>query len=480
MSTPGSAADEQETTEQLLRSREAKGLIWSVYARLAFVTAITVVTLLGIIAAWPALIVTLCVAGGALSIYCLYLARRLKHLRFIGLAGVLYDLVFLAMVPLLWYRIYGGPDVPPAYLMKLPLILPILMFMVINTMALQPLYPAIFAGGSFFLYLSTAAYVLLDPRVETNNNLLEVATGPAVSVNQIIMHTMVLVLVGVFLTLLSRAARGIVHDVVELEAKNRKIVKEQARLIMEVKMAGMANLVAGIAHEINTPLGATMSSADMVEVCSSTIGGAIESADDTAALKKDRKLNRGLTVLKDSSQIIKKSGDRIAGVVSSLKDFSRLDQAEVQQTDIRSGLDSTLALITPDTKGNAQIVKEYGSIPEIECRPKELNQVFMTLIMNAFEAMSGDGTLRVGALSDNDAVTIEISDTGKGIPQEQLETLFEIGFGEKTARVGMGLGLPTAKGIIDRHDGSLSVESKVGQGTTFRISLPARAASAAS
>lgn len=480
MSTPGRALSEQETTEQLLRSREATGLIWSVSARLAFVTAITLVTLLGIIAAWPALVVTLCIAGGALSIYCLHLARRHKRLRFIGIAGVLYDLVFLAAVPLLWYRIYGGPDVSPAYLMKLPLILPILMFMVINTMALQPLYPAIFTGGSFLLYLSTATYVLLDPRVETNNNLLEVATGPAVSVNQVIMHTMVLVLVGIFLTFLSRAARRIVHDVVELEAKNRQIVKEQARLVMEVKMAGMANLVAGIAHEINTPLGATMSSADMVDACSSTIGSAIDLADDTAVLKKDRKLNRGLSVLKDSSEVIKKSGDRIAGVVSSLKNFSRLDQAEVQRTDIRSGLDSTLALITPDTKGAAQIVKEYGNVPEIECRPKELNQVFMTLIMNAFEAMSGEGTLRVGVSSGNDAVTIEISDTGKGIPPEQIENLFEIGFGEKTARVGMGLGLPTAKGIIDRHGGSLSVESKVGQGTTFRISLPAPATSAAS
>ncbi len=464
--------DSETTVEQLLRSREAKGLIWSHSARLAFLTTIAAAALLGVVVVWPALVVGVCVLGAALSIYCLRLAERVQHLRFVGLAGVVFDLCFLTMIPFLWSRMYGGPDVGSAYLLKLPLLLPIVVLMIVNTMALKPLYPALFAGGSLALYASLAAKVLSDPKVETSENLLEVATGAPVSVNQVILHFLVILIAGVFLTFLARAARRIVHDVVELEAENLRIVKEQARLIMDVKMAGMANLVAGIAHEINTPLGASMSSAEVVEMCSSTLGDAIQSAEDPGALKKDRKVNRGLTVLKDSSQVIRKAGDRIAGVVSALKEFSRLDQAEFQRADIRTGLESTLSLIAADTKGAARVVKDYEDIPEIECRPKELNQVFMTLLINAFQAMDGEGELRLRVSSRNDQAVVEISDNGKGIPPEKLESLFDIGFGAKQARMSMGLGLPTAKNTVDGHGGELSVESELGKGTTVRITLP--------
>lgn len=234
----------------------------------------------------------------------------------------------------------------------------------------------------------------------------------------------------------------------------------------------MVNLVAGIAHEINTPLGASRSSAEVVEMCSSTLADAIRSAEEPGALQEDRKVNRGLSVLKDSSQVIRKSGDRIAGLVSSLKEFSRLDQADFQRADIRTGLDSTLSLIAADTKGAARVVKDYEDIPKIECRPKELNQVFMTLLTNAFEAMDGTGELRLRVTSGNDQAVIEISDTGKGIPAEKLESLFDIGFGAKQARMSMGLGLPTAKNVVDGHGGERSVESELGKGTSFRITLP--------
>jgi signal transduction histidine kinase len=268
----------------------------------------------------------------------------------------------------------------------------------------------------------------------------------------------------------------LVRDVVNLEAENRRILQEQSKLIMDVKMAGMANLVAGIAHEINTPLGATLSSADMVETCGTTLASAIQSAQDPDQLKKDRKVDRGLTVLKDSSQVIKKSGDRIAGVVGSLKSFSRLDEAETQMADIRTGLDSTLSLIPAETKGNVRIVKEYQDVPEILCRPRELNQVFMTILTNGFQAMEGEGLLRLRVAPTDGRIMVEISDSGKGIPPTQLEGLFDIGFETKKNRIGMGLGLPTAKNIIAQHGGLISVVSEVGRGTTIRIDLPVRPA----
>ena len=118
------------------------------------------------------------------------------------------------------------------------------------------------------------------------------------------------------------------------------------------------------------------------------------------------------------------------------------------------------------------MIKDYEDIPEIECRPKELNQVFMTLLTNAFQAMDGEGELRLRVSSRNDQAVVEISDNGKGIPPEKLESLFDIGFGAKQARMSMGLGLPTAKNTVDGHGGELSVESELGKGTTVRITLP--------
>ncbi len=137
-------------------------------------------------------------------------------------------------------------------------------------------------------------------------------------------------------------------------------------------------------------------------------------------------------------------------------------------------MDSTLALISHDTKGNARVAKNYQDIPLIQCRPKEINQVFMTILMNAFQAMGGEGTLNVRVRSQDERVSVGITDTGEGMNKEQQETLFDIGFGAKQGRIGMGLGLPTAKSIIDKHGGALSVESEPGRGTTFHISLPVR------
>ncbi len=125
-----------------------------------------------------------------------------------------------------------------------------------------------------------------------------------------------------------------------------------------------------------------------------------------------------------------------------------------------------------------RVLKDYEEIPPVYCRPQQINQVFMTLLVNAFEAMDGGGTLHIHTAATGDHVTVEIADTGRGIPREQMGKLFEIGFTAKSTRMSMGLGLPTGRNIIDRHGGSLSVESEVGRGTTFRISLPVHSTAA--
>ncbi len=457
-------AQHEKIADRLLQAREAQGLIWSITARLVFYAVVLMASHLLVTQAeaFVFMITLVTVVGGA-SIYSLVLARRQQHLRFVGCTGLGFDLLFLGLLPFNWYLLVGGGDLPRSFMFEQRLEIASLVLIAINTLALRPLYPAIMTGASIVWNLAIFGFALRDPRVLLTEDPVQSISGDQVSLREIVVPVVAIALVGFFLTFLARAARRTVHDVVALEAENLRIVKEQAQLVMDVKMAGLANLVAGVAHEINTPLGVTMSSVGTLEACASKI-------EDS--LGKNRDLRRVLDVQKENTGIIRKAGRRIEKVVQSLKNFSRLDEAEVQKADVRAGLDSTLALILPETKGNAEVVKEYEEVPPIHCRPKELNQVFMTIITNAFEAMGGEGTLRVRVAADNGRVMVQIADTGKGIVAEQLASLFDIGFGTKKGRVGMGLGLPTGKNIIDRHGGSLSVESDVGRGTTFRISLP--------
>ncbi len=339
MSQVGTAPHEK-TAEQLLRAREAQGLVWSISARLAFYAVLIVVSHVLPTRA-VVFIVALCLVGGSGSIYSLVLARRQVHLRFVGLAGVGLDLLFLGLLPINWYLVFGESDLPRSFLLETHLEVASLLFIAINTLALRPLYPAVVTGGAILLHLSILGFVLSDPRVVLTQDVVHSLSVAAVGLQEIVFPIIGIMVAGVFLTFVARAARRTVYDVVALEAENLRIVKEQAQLVMDVKMAGLANLVAGVAHEINTPLGVTTSSVGTLEACASKI-------EDS--LGENRDLRRVLGVHKENTGIIGKAGQRIGGVVQSLKNFSRLDEAEVQKADIRAGLDSTLAPSSPRRK----------------------------------------------------------------------------------------------------------------------------------
>jgi signal transduction histidine kinase len=156
----------------------------------------------------------------------------------------------------------------------------------------------------------------------------------------------------------------------------------------------------------------------------------------------------------------------------SLRKFSRLDEAEIQKADIHEGIDSTLTLVHHELKNKVDVIKEYGDIPPINCYPNQLNQVFMNLIVNAAHAIEGKGHIRIKTFVDRKNLTIEISDTGKGIPPEDLKRIFDPGFTTKGVGVGTGLGLAISYRIVKDHNGKLEVESEVGKGTKLRVVLP--------
>jgi signal transduction histidine kinase len=161
-------------------------------------------------------------------------------------------------------------------------------------------------------------------------------------------------------------------------------------------------------------------------------------------------------------------------IVRSLKNFARLDEAERKKVDIHEGIESTLTLLQHQLKSRITIVKRFGDLPEIECFPNQLNQVFMNILVNAAQAITNRGTITVTTSKQEGAVKISISDTGVGIPPEHLSRIFDPGFTTKGVGVGTGLGLSICYKIVQDHHGTIEAESS-NTGTTFTITLPMKA-----
>lgn len=249
----------------------------------------------------------------------------------------------------------------------------------------------------------------------------------------------------------------------QLEKAMRELRETQEQLLMKEKMASLGDLVAGVAHEINNPIGAVNASADVVRRCADKI---------ESEARKNQQLQKTTKILKESAGVILTAGNRIAAIVKSLKNFARLDESEYQKTDIHEGIESSLILMENEFQNRISVVRDYHDIPEIVCYPGQLNQVFLSLLKNATNAIEGSGRISIKTTTENGHVRVEISDTGKGIPRRKLGKIFDFGFSTGDSRIKMSSGLSTAYNIVQKHHGEIKVDSEVGKGTTFSIVLP--------
>ena len=163
---------------------------------------------------------------------------------------------------------------------------------------------------------------------------------------------------------------------------------------------------------------------------------------------------------------------RVKRIVQDLKDFSHISDSEMQWANLEEGLESTLNVVWNELKYKAEVIREYGKIPEVECIPSQLNQVFMNLLVNAGQAITEHGTITLRTRQQGDNVCVEIADTGSGIPAEIINRIFDPFFTTKPVGTGTGLGLSITHGIIRKHNGRVEVESELGKGTTFRLIIP--------
>lgn len=271
----------------------------------------------------------------------------------------------------------------------------------------------------------------------------------------------------------------------EIQEMNEQLEEAQNQLIQQEKLASLGQLAAGVAHEINNPVGFINSNLSMlnkyadramqligklediiVEQCGQDLMSKLQ--QEKKALKYDSLKRNMIAVIDESMEGV----ERVKQIVQDLKDFSRLDEAEWQWVDLHEGIDSTLNIVWNEVKYKAEVHREYGELPNVECVPSQINQVVMNLLVNAAQALEQNGNIYIRTSTRDHEVIIEIKDDGCGIPADIIGKIFDPFFTTKEVGKGTGLGLSLSYGIIKKHLGELTVSSVPGVGTIFSITLP--------
>jgi two-component system NtrC family sensor kinase len=287
--------------------------------------------------------------------------------------------------------------------------------------------------------------------------------------------------------------RRVVERTRELSEALRHLKESEAQLIQSEKMSALGQMVAGVAHEINTPLAYVKNSLGSVSDRLPEITAALEHCEKLLALLNAGNVDpdalnqqfaqtsallvqlRQQHVLQELTGLVKDGlygTGEMAEIVGNLKDFSRLDRSKVTSFNLNDGLASSLGLARHMLKAVA-VTRQFGEIPAITCAPSQINQVFLNLITNAAQALApAKGEITLTTRADNGGVTVEVADNGKGIPPEVLPKIFDPFFTTKEVGKGTGLGLSISHKIVEQHGGHIDVASEVGKGTRFTVWLP--------
>ncbi|MCK5799026.1 MAG: hypothetical protein KAI47_17660 [Deltaproteobacteria bacterium] len=257
----------------------------------------------------------------------------------------------------------------------------------------------------------------------------------------------------------------------DLELINQKLTETQAQLVQSEKMAALGAFVAGVVHELNSPVGALEAQIDVMTRAAKMVKESVE--DLGAEVMGTSRAKRAIRAIEESAAMSSQAFRRVQRVLASLKEFAQIDRSNVQANDIHRGIESTLELLNHKLEDRITVVRSFGLVPPVESVQGELNQVFMHILSNAAEAIDGKGVIYVRTGEEKGNAVIIVRDTGCGISEETLETLFTPLVEKKGARVAMHLGLATSYRILEAHHGSIALASEVGEGTTVTVRIPA-------
>ena len=277
----------------------------------------------------------------------------------------------------------------------------------------------------------------------------------------------------------------------DLQETHENLKQTQQQLLQSEKMASVGQLAAGVAHEINNPVGFISSNMEVLEQYVADYTKVLKMADQlkesvaqedlakaksiTEEIDKVKKETNLDYIINDTSKLLQHNRDgieRIRKIVMDLRTFAREDRNEMERAKIEDVIESILTIVHSEVKYKAKLEKNYGNTPPIECNPQRLGQVFINLIVNALQAIEGTGTIEIKTYVQGDFVYVDVRDTGKGIEEQNLAKIFDPFFTTKPVGQGTGLGLSVSHEIIKKHGGDMTVRSKVGEGTTFTVTLP--------
>jgi len=277
-----------------------------------------------------------------------------------------------------------------------------------------------------------------------------------------------------------------------LESKNNELLdaydslkNAQSQMVQQEKLATIGQLAAGVAHEVNNPVGFITSNlgslgkytgrlTDFIKELSAMVES-MGSDEEVARLKSLKKKIKLDFIVEDITDLIKESldgADRVKKIVQNLKSFSRSDEKEHKYVDIHECIESAVSIAWNELKYKCTVEKDYSELPHVPCYPHQLNQVIMNLLVNGAQAIEDQGKITIKTWQEDDSACISIADTGCGIAEENLEKIFEPFFTTKESGKGTGLGMSIASDIMKKHNGGIRVESEVGRGTTFTLRLP--------
>jgi predicted ATPase/signal transduction histidine kinase len=269
----------------------------------------------------------------------------------------------------------------------------------------------------------------------------------------------------------------------QLNATLSRVQQMQNQLVISEKMASLGNLVAGVAHEINTPMGAIVSSIDTSRRCHGRMVSELADAETLEQVRQSSSFERMMGLLDDNLGVVQTAAERVSEIVRTLRNFARLDEAERKPADLHQGIEGTLTLARHRLGDTIRVVREFGELPTIHCYPNQINQVFMNLLVNAIDAIEerqrregttgqNAGVIRLRTRSDEHHVHVQVTDNGIGIESAALPRIFDPGYTTKGVGVGTGLGLSICFNIAENHGGRIDVESEAGQGTSATFTLP--------
>ena len=259
---------------------------------------------------------------------------------------------------------------------------------------------------------------------------------------------------------LKRANEELEQQILERTAALRQT---ELKLYRSEKIASLSRLVAGVAHEINSPLGALKSSLELLTVMLGRLATTPGRAPDETKMLHH--------LVRITHECVSAS-TRIMGVVRALSSYSRLEESSFKVANINDGLSAVVKLLDPSIRRQVKVVLDLGDVPSIPCHPAMLNEAFMNMLVNACQAIPGEGQVVIETRQDGWDVVVSMRDTGGGIAKEHLDKIFDPGFTTKGVGVGVGLGLALVYSVIQEHQGTIQVASEIDQGTTFTIRLP--------